>query len=296
MLFDLHSHTTASDGRLTPQELVRRAVDMRVDILAITDHDTVAGLHEAHTVIEQEALPITLINGIEISTVWQNFDIHIVGLNIDPQNPTLVAFIEQQVERRLERAKEIGARLEKNKMPGAFEGAAKLAGDASITRAHFARWIVEQGYAKTMQAVFKKFLTRGNPGYVPPNWCTIADAIDVIHAAGGKAVIAHPGRYNMTAKWLKRLIQHFIEVGGDGMEVSQPQQSPQERRTLGDYAIQFNLLASQGSDFHYQSPWTELGRNLWLPKDVPAIWHDWEVEKKRVEVEIQAEPAASKEE
>ncbi|KJF94559.1 S-adenosylmethionine tRNA ribosyltransferase [Photobacterium angustum] len=296
MLFDLHSHTTASDGRLTPQELVRRAVDMRVDILAITDHDTVAGLHEAHTVIEQEALPITLINGIEISTVWQNFDIHIVGLNIDPQNPTLVAFIEQQVERRLERAKEIGARLEKNKMPGAFEGAAKLAGDASITRAHFARWIVEQGYAKTMQAVFKKFLTRGNPGYVPPNWCTIADAIDVIHAAGGKAVIAHPGRYNMTAKWLKRLIQHFIEAGGDGMEVSQPQQAPQERRTLGDYAIQFNLLASQGSDFHYQSPWTELGRNLWLPKDVPAIWHDWEVEKKRVEVEIQAEPAASKEE
>lgn len=296
MLFDLHSHTTASDGRLTPQELVRRAVDMRVDILAITDHDTVAGLHEAHTAIEQEALPITLINGIEISTVWQNFDIHIVGLNIDPQNPTLVTFIEQQVERRLERAKEIGARLEKNRMPGAFEGAAKLAGDASITRAHFARWIVEQGYAKTMQAVFKKFLTRGNPGYVPPNWCTIADAIDVIHAAGGKAVIAHPGRYNMTAKWLKRLIQHFIEVGGDGMEVSQPQQSPQERRTLGDYAIQFNLLASQGSDFHYQSPWTELGRNLWLPKDVPAIWHDWEVEKKRVEVEIQAEPAASKEE
>ncbi|PSV28972.1 MULTISPECIES: PHP domain-containing protein [unclassified Photobacterium] len=296
MLFDLHSHTTASDGRLTPQELVRRAVDMRVDILAITDHDTVAGLHEAHTVIEQEALPITLINGIEISTVWQNFDIHIVGLNIDPQNPTLVTFIEQQVERRLERAKEIGARLEKNRMPGAFEGAAKLAGDASITRAHFARWIVEQGYAKTMQAVFKKFLTRGNPGYVPPNWCTIADAIDVIHAAGGKAVIAHPGRYNMTAKWLKRLIQHFIEAGGDGMEVSQPQQGPQERRTLGDYAIQFNLLASQGSDFHYQSPWTELGRNLWLPKDVPAIWHDWEVEKKRVEVEIQAEPAASKEE
>lgn len=296
MLFDLHSHTTASDGRLTPQELVRRAVDMRVDILAITDHDTVAGLHEAHTVIEQEALPITLINGIEISTVWQNFDIHIVGLNIDPQNPTLVAFIEQQIERRLERAKEIGARLEKNKMPGAFDGAAKLAGDASITRAHFARWIVEQGYAKTMQAVFKKFLTRGNPGYVPPNWCTITDAIDVIHAAGGKAVIAHPGRYNMTAKWLKRLIQYFIEVGGDGMEVSQPQQSPQERRTLGDYAIQFNLLASQGSDFHYQSPWTELGRNLWLPKDVPAIWHDWEVEKKRVEVEVPAGPAASKEE
>ncbi|WP_318435163.1 RNase RNM [Photobacterium leiognathi] len=296
MLFDLHSHTTASDGRLTPQELVRRAVDMRVDILAITDHDTVAGLHEAYSVIEQEDLPITLINGIEISTVWQNFDIHIVGLNIDPNNPALLSFIEEQAERRLARAKEIGARLEKNRMPGAYEGAAALAGDASVTRAHFARWIVDQGYAKTMQAVFKKFLTRGNPGYVPPNWGTIAEAIEIIHQAGGKAVIAHPGRYNMTAKWLKRLIQHFIEVGGDGMEVAQPQQAPQERRTLGDYAIQYNLLASQGSDFHYQSPWTELGRNLWLPKDVPAIWHDWEVEKKRVEVEIQAEAAASKEE
>ncbi|MCP4955781.1 MAG: PHP domain-containing protein [Photobacterium aquimaris] len=295
MLFDLHCHTTASDGRLSPQDLVRRAVEMRVDVLAITDHDTIDGLAQAHAVIEQDQLPITLINGIEISTVWQNFDIHIVGLNIDPSHPELISFISAQAAHRFERAKEIGARLEKNKMPGAFEGAMALAGDASITRAHFARWLVDQGYAKTMQAVFKKFLTRGNPGYVPPSWCSIADAVAVIHAAGGQAVIAHPGRYQMTAKWIKRLIQHFIEAGGDAIEVAQPQQAPQERRTFGDYAIQYNLLASQGSDFHYPSPWTELGRNLWLPKDVSPLWQDWTVEKKRVEVEITAELSASKE-
>ncbi|ELI6447483.1 PHP domain-containing protein [Photobacterium damselae subsp. damselae] len=285
MLFDLHTHTTASDGRLTPEELVKRAVERRVDVLAITDHDTVAALPIAQDVIDQQNLPITLINGIEISTVWQNFDIHIVGLNIDPMHPAMTQLIAEQAERRHKRAQEIGERLAKKRIEGAFEGASQLANGDTITRAHFAQWLVEQGHAKTMQAVFKKFLTRGNPGYVPPNWCTIAEAVTAIHASGGKAVIAHPGRYKMTAKWLKRLIACFIEAKGDAIEVAQPQQGPQERRTLGDYAITYHLLASQGSDFHYQSPWTELGRNLWLPKDVVPIWHDWTVEKKREDVE-----------
>ncbi len=103
----------------------------------------------------------------------------------------------------------------------------------------------------------------------------MADAVNAIHAAGGQAVLAHPGRYDLTAKWLKRLITAFVEAGGDAMEVAQPQQAPQERRTLADYAIQYNLLASQGSDFHYPSPWMELGRNLWLPSGVEPVWKDW---------------------
>ncbi|MDV5169451.1 RNase RNM [Photobacterium rosenbergii] len=286
MLFDLHSHTTASDGRLSPEELVLRAVERRVDVLAITDHDTVAGLAAAEQLIEAENLPLTLIKGIEISTLWRNFDIHIVGLNIDPEHPAIVRMIEAQAQRRAERAALIGERLDKNRMPGALEGAKAIANGATLTRAHFAQWIVEQGYAKNMQAVFKKFLTRNNPGYVPPNWCSMAEAVEAIHQGGGQAVLAHPGRYNMTAKWQKRLLTAFVEADGDAMEVAQPQQSPQERRLLGDYSINYKLLASQGSDFHYASPWTELGRNLWLPKDVTEVWQDWSVEKKRIEEEV----------
>lgn len=286
MLFDLHSHTTASDGRLVPEELVRRAVERRVDVLAITDHDTVAGLELAQQAIDAENLPLTLIKGIEISTLWRNFDIHIVGLNIDHEHPAITALIAEQAARRETRAALIAERLEKNRMPGALAGAKALAGGATLTRAHFAQWLVEQGYAKNMQAVFKKFLTRNNPGYVPPCWCSMAEAVEAIHAAGGQAVLAHPGRYKMTAKWLKRLLTAFVEANGDAMEVAQPQQSQQERRTLADYSIEYNLLASQGSDFHYASPWTELGRNLWLPKGVTEVWQEWKVEKKRVDDEV----------
>lgn len=228
-------------------------------------------------------MPLTLIKGIEISTLWRNFDIHIVGLNIDPAHPALAALISEQATRREARAALIAERLEKRRMPGALAGARALAGGATLTRAHFAQWLVEQGYAKNMQAVFKKFLTRNNPGYVPPNWCSIAEAVAVIHAAGGQAVLAHPGRYKLNGKWLKRLLASFVEANGDAMEVAQPQQAPQERRMLGDYAIEYHLLASQGSDFHYPSPWTELGRNLWLPKGVTEVWQDWQVEKKRVD-------------
>ena len=241
MLFDLHSHTTASDGRLTPAELVKRATDFRVDVLAITDHDTVAGLESAQQAIDAQNLALKLVKGIEISTVWNNFDIHIVGLNIDPAHADLVSLIAQQAERRTARAVLMGERLAKSQIAGAYEGARALAGDATLTRAHFARWLVEQGHAKTMQAVFKKFLTRGNTGYVPPNWCSIA-------------------------------------ATGDAIEVAQPQQAQNERRTLAEYAEQFGLLSSQGSDFHYPSPWTELGRNLWLPKASVPVWQDWGME------------------
>ncbi|SKA57147.1 RNase RNM [Enterovibrio nigricans] len=275
MLFDLHSHTTASDGRFSPEDLVKRAAEFRVDVLAITDHDSVAGLDAARLAVLENDLPLHIINGIEISTVWENKDIHIVGLNIDPANEELVSLIKAQASRREIRAGMIAERLEKHRMPGALEGAQALAGEAPITRAHFARWMVEQGHVKTMQAVFKKYLTRGNPGYVSPNWCTIEEAVDVIHKAGGQAVLAHPGRYNLTAKWLKRLLQTFVDASGDGMEVAQPQQSPNERRLLGDYAIQFGLAGSQGSDFHYPSPWLELGRNLYLPKGCSEIWEHW---------------------
>ncbi|MDA0108107.1 PHP domain-containing protein [Vibrio sp. La 4.2.2] len=272
MKIDLHSHTTASDGRLSVAELLDRAIGFDVKVLAITDHDTLDAIPEALELIEQQSLPIELVNGIEISTVWQNKDIHIVGLGVSLDSPELLALIEAQQARRVERSELIAHRLEKATREGVLEEVKLIAGDAPITRAHFAKWLVDNGYAKTMQQVFKKYMTRNNTGYVPPNWCSMQEAVAAIHSAGGVAVLAHPGRYQLTAKWLKRLIAAFCEANGDAMEVAQPQQSLQERRNLADYAIQYNLLASQGSDFHYPSPWMELGRNLWLPSGVEPVW------------------------
>ncbi|MDU9592490.1 MULTISPECIES: RNase RNM [Vibrio] len=278
MRIDLHSHTTASDGRLEPKDLVERALSFDIEVLAITDHDTVDGLALAKQHVQDNNLPIKIINGIEISTVWQNKDIHIVGLNIDPENEQLSALIEQQKQHRITRSELIAERLQKATREGVLEEVRQIAGDATVTRAHFAKWLVDNGYAKTMQMVFKKYLTRNNPGYVPPNWCSMKDAVDAIHAAGGLAVLAHPGRYKLTAKWIKRLLAAFVEANGDAMEVAQPQQAQQERRNLADYAIQYKLLASQGSDFHYPSPWMELGRNLWLPAGVEPVWKDWGID------------------
>ncbi|MCG9596942.1 PHP domain-containing protein [Vibrio sp. Isolate25] len=278
MRIDLHSHTTASDGRLPANELIDRALGFNIDVLAITDHDTVDGLEQAHQYVEANQLPIKIINGIEISTVWQNKDIHIVGLNLDPQSEQLGKLIEQQKKHREGRAEMMAHRLAKATREGVLEEVQAIAGDAPITRAHFAKWLVDNGYAKTMQQVFKKYLTRNNPGYVPPSWCSMEEAVSAIHSAGGQAVLAHPGRYNLTAKWIKRLITAFVEAGGDAMEVAQPQQGQQERRNLANYAIQYKLLASQGSDFHYPSPWMELGRNLWLPAGVEPVWKDWGIE------------------
>ncbi|WP_268197316.1 RNase RNM [Pectobacterium brasiliense] len=272
-LYDLHSHTTASDGLLTPTALVSRAVDMRVSVLAITDHDTTAGLDEAQHAIAQQGLPLRLIPGVEISTLWENHEIHIVGLGMDSAHPALTRLLQQQAECRQSRAEQIAARLEKNRIPDALAGAQRLATGGQITRAHFARYLIELGIAANMNQVFKKYLAKGKIGYVPPQWCTIPQAIEAIHQSGGVSVLAHPGRYDLTAKWLKRLLATFAENGGIAMEVAQCQQAPDERTQLGRYARDFNLMASQGSDFHLPCAWIELGRKLWLPADVEPVWH-----------------------
>ncbi|MEB7938486.1 RNase RNM [Escherichia whittamii] len=286
VIYDLHSHTTASDGCLTPEALVHRAVDMRVGTLAITDHDTTAAIAPAREEISRSGLALNLIPGVEISTVWENHEIHIVGLNIDIAHPEMCEFLAQQTERRNQRAQLIAERLEKAQIPGALEGAQRLAQGGAVTRGHFARFLVECGKANSVADVFKKYLARGKTGYVPPQWCTIEQAIDVIHHSGGKAVLAHPGRYNLSAKWLKRLVAHFAEHHGDAMEVAQCQQSPNERTQLATLARQHHLWASQGSDFHQPCPWIELGRKLWLPAGVEGVWQLWEQPQNTTEREL----------
>ncbi|RWR03728.1 S-adenosylmethionine tRNA ribosyltransferase [[Pantoea] beijingensis] len=271
-IYDLHSHTQASDGLLTPEALVLRAVEMRVGVLAITDHDTVAGIQSARDAIAKHQLALQLINGVEISTLWENHEIHIVGLGMDIHNPQFADFLQGQNDSRLIRAQLIAERLAKAQIPGALEGAMALADGGAVTRGHFARYLIAQGKADNMAQVFKNYLARGKTGYVPPQWCTIEHAINAIHHSGGRAVLAHPGRYGLSAKWLKRLIAHFAECGGEAMEVAQCQQPPQERSQLAQYAQEHHLAASQGSDFHQPCPWIELGKKLWLPGGVEAVW------------------------
>ncbi|WP_039056069.1 RNase AM [Enterobacter sp. Bisph1] len=286
IIYDLHSHTTASDGLLSPEQLVHRAVEMRVGTLAITDHDTTDAIPAARAEIARAGLDLQLISGVEISTLWENHEIHIVGLNIDIDHQAMRTFLQGQSQRRVERARLIAERLEKAHIPGAWEGAQRLAQGANVTRGHFARFLVEQGKANNIADVFKKYLARGKTGYVPPQWCTIEQAIDVIHDSGGTAVMAHPGRYNLSAKWLKRLLAYFAQCGGEAMEVAQCQQAPNERTQLADYARQFALLASQGSDFHQPCPWIELGRKLWLPAGVEGVWSKWEQPQQNKEREV----------
>lgn len=285
-IYDLHSHTTASDGYLTPEALVARAVEMRVGVLAITDHDSTEGLARAAQAIASQQLPLQLVNGVEISTLWENHEIHIVGLGIDPEHPAMVSLLKSQAELRQQRAQEMGRRLAKARIEGAWEGALRLAQGGAVTRAHFARYLVEFGAADNIAQVFKKYLAKGKTGYVPPQWCTIEQSIEAIHQSGGQAVVAHPGRYDLSTKWLKRLLAYFSEHGGDAMEVAQCQQAPNERAQLSAFARDYQLLASQGSDFHQPCSWIELGRKLWLPAGVEPVWKNWPVTEKKPEIEL----------
>lgn len=287
MLIDLHSHSKASDGQLTAKELVERAANRQVDILAITDHDSVDGLAEAKQAIIDKSLKLTLIDGIEITTNWLNHEIHVVGVNIDVQHPALTDLIATQKEKRENRAIEMGHRLEKAKLPGVYEAAKQLAGEGAITRAHFARHLVEIGAAPTFQKVFDKYLSRGNTGYVPHDWVGIEQAIDVIHQAGGQAILAHPNHYNLSNKWMRRLFTEFKQFNGDAMEVAMGQQSPQMRLQLAMWSVEYDLLASQGSDFHFVGRWRDLARGLHLPEIAKPIWCDWPIYQALVEKEEQ---------
>ena len=272
ILADLHSHTTASDGHLTPSELVARALEKGVQLFAITDHDTVAGLSEARAFNQAQTEPLKLISGVEISTRWNSYDIHIVALNFDETHAELLRFLAHQRELREQRAEEIGHRLAKAGIEGAYEGAKKLAAGAALSRGHYARWLADHGYAVDMPSVFKRYLARGKTGYVPNNWGDMASAIKVIHNAGGLAVLAHPSGYKLSAKWLKRLVREFKEAGGDAMEVVLGQQTVDDRANLVALSVQNQLLASIGSDFHFPSNWIELGKNLYQPQGIDWVW------------------------
>lgn len=272
--YDLHSHSTASDGTLSPAELVLMAKHKGVDALALTDHDETGGIAEAQKAAA--AVGMQLIPGIEISVSWRHQTIHIVGLNIDPNNLELNQGLTGLREFRDWRAEEIGRRLEKANISGAYEAAKALAGGQIISRTHFAHFLANNGYAKDVRSVFKKYLVRGKPGYVPGQWAELNEAVGWIRAAGGQAVIAHPARYNITASVLRKLIAEFKEAGGEGMEVISGSHSKDDMLNMARHAEQAELKASAGSDYHGpENPWIELGRLPQMPDNCTPIWHDW---------------------
>lgn len=271
--YDLHTHSTASDGSLSPELLINRAIEQGVEVLALTDHDGVEGIDEAMSAARNTDL--TLISGVEISVSWGNQTVHIVGLNIDHQNEALREGLAQLRQYRVGRAKEIAQRLEKAGISGAYEGASQYASPVMLGRVHFAKFLVENNYAKDIRDVFKRYLVRNKPGYVPGEWTSLKQAVEWINQAGGQAVIAHPARYKMTATKRRRLLTEFKQVGGVGLEVASGRQHPEEVKVLAKLANDFDLLASCGSDFHSPDNWSELGLISHLPSTVEPVWTRW---------------------
>lgn len=273
-MHDLHTHSLCSDGILRPQALVSRAKMQGVTVLALTDHDSVAGIEEAQLAAQVEG--IRLLPGIEFSCLWNGTGIHIVGLNIDPEHPQMQLAIARQAENRETRAVQIGEKLAKVGIPGALAGARRLAGDAVIGRPHFAQYLIETGRVSSVNAAFKKYLGAGKIGDVKQVWPSITEATGWITAAGGVAVLAHPDKYKMTRTKLCKLIEEFVSIGGQGMEVVSGHQSPALTRDLRLIANKYGLYASCGSDFHVpDQPWQELGAFGGLPDDCRPVWELW---------------------
>ncbi len=273
--YDLHSHSTVSDGTLSPAELVLRAKQKGVDVLALTDHDEVGGVNEA-TVTASKA-GITLLAGVEISVSWGRQTVHIVGLNIDPRDEALDTGLERLRDYRVWRGEEIGRRLERAGVENAYAAALQHRKGELLTRTHFARMLLERGVVTEMQQAFKRYLLTGKPGHVPGKWATLEEALGWIHAAGGVAVVAHPARYNMTRTKLRRLLHEFIELGGEGLEVVSSSHNVNEIHTMAQHALDLGLAASRGSDFHDpEFRWIELGRLPPLPKKCEPIWNRFE--------------------
>ena len=274
-VYDLHCHSTASDGVLSPRELVERAANMGVQVLALTDHDELSGLAEARMVADE--VGIRLLSGVEISITWSHHTIHIVGLNVDPTDPTLLEGLARNRGGRADRARRMSDELARLGISGALEGAYEFAGNKElIGRTHFARFLVKRGVVKDVKTVFKKYLVKGKPGYVPHEWASLEEALTWIRAAGGHSVLAHPGRYQIGREKMRLLLSEFKHYGGDAIEVVTGSHTPDQVPVYADLSVEFGLMASSASDFHAPGEGgRELGRLQTLPSQCQPLWSQW---------------------
>lgn len=279
-IYDLHMHSTASDGTLTPEQLVQKATTTDIKVLALTDHDTTDGLSAAASAIKNT--DITLINGVEISVSWYHLTIHVVGLHINPNHPELHQGLTKAVEFRQWRAQEIATRLEKSGIANTYSEAKSYATGNIISRTHFARCLVARGLCKDVRSVFKKYLIRNKLGHVPGSWANLEKVLSWIHGAGGIAIIAHPARYKMTLTKLRQLVSDFKVYGGQAIEVVSGSHSRDDAFKIAKLANDFNLYGSCGSDYHGPTnPYLELGRLPLLPENCKPIWESDEWIKNR---------------
>lgn len=269
---DLHCHSTASDGALSPEDLVSRAATMGVTHLALTDHDTVAGLARAtHSAAEAG---LSLISGTELSCVWRSQTIHIVGLDFDVADTVFQAALERQNNNRWARARAITDKLSKIGVENLLEKATQGANGDVPGRPHFARVLVDEGVVKDPAQAFKRYLGAGKPGDVKAFWPELEEVVRWIVEAGGVAVLAHPRKYRLTATKLRALVADFKRAGGRAMEVSTSGQSSGDLGFLAELCRREELLGSQGSDFHFPgAPWCELGRITKMPDGIEPVWH-----------------------
>lgn len=269
--YDLHCHSAYSDGVLTPTALVERAAARGVDVLALTDHDELGGLPEAAAAARDYG--ITLLAGVEISVSWAGQTLHVVGLDVDTRAAALVGGLNEIRSGRDARAQRIADELAAAGIPGALEGARRYAKNPQLlSRTHFARFLVEAGHARDTSAVFRRYLVEGRPGYVPHRWATLEDAIGWIRAAGGVAVLAHPGRYKLPLWQREELLERFKALGGQAVEVVTGSHAPDEYVYWARTAQRHGLLASTGSDFHAPQEGCDLGGVPALPHGCTPVW------------------------
>ncbi len=272
---DLHCHTNASDGQLSPEELVERAIGQGIELLAITDHDTVAGLEAAKAAASGR---LELVSGVEFSCAWRHYTIHVVGLNMDVNEGGFREALSRQADNRWRRAQEINSRLVRAGLPDISESASALAGGDVPGRPHFARALVAAGAVRDFNAAFKRYLGAGKAGDVRECWPELEEVVEWIKAAGGVAILAHPRKYRMTATRLRELLCDFLAADGDGLEVLTGGQSPSDTAFLADLAVRNQCLASLGSDFHLPGMhWNELGAVGPLPEKVEPVWNRFDV-------------------
>ena len=269
---DLHSHSTYSDGTLTPEELVARATERGLAVLALTDHDDTGGLTAARNAAQNVGL--TLVNGVEISVTWRGHTIHVVGLGIDPADATLQAGLAATRGGRHRRADKIVAALDDLGIMGSGAGVREFAANADmISRTHFARFLVKRGEVKDMQSAFKRYLGAGQPCFVPHQWASLGDAVKWINGSGGVAVIAHPGRYPLDTAQMRELLGEFRDHGGAAIEVVTSSHKPQQYAVFAAHATKFGLAASAGSDFHSPAEsYHDLGSLPALPPGLVPVW------------------------
>lgn len=272
---DLHCHSSFSDGILTPSELAVRARGKGVDVWSLTDHDELGGLAQAATAAADVGLQF--IPGVEISVSWARQTVHIVGLNIDPGNAGLVNALNQLRQWRETRARDMGDKLATLGFDGCYEGALRYADNPQlISRTHFARFMVSQGWFSSMQAVFDQYLGDGKPGNVPTRWASLEKAVTWIRGAGGVAVIAHPGRYKFDDTQFDALYGVFQDAGGQAIEVITGSHRPEQYAKYAQVAKHYGFMASRGSDFHSpDESKVDLGALPHLPGNLKAVWTQW---------------------